>query len=115
MNIELTLAEVRAVRNTRPRDPEGTRTILPNTSPAAIFWWASPRRQEGRPLAPRLRPGRPDPHDDGQRRNPRHLAGHPGRGLPALRRARDPGIPGLPGGLAAAADARIKQHLQPQG
>ena len=34
MNIELTLAEVRAVRNTRPRDPEGTRTILPNTSPA---------------------------------------------------------------------------------
>ena len=38
MNIELTLAEVRAVRNTRPRDPEGTRTIRPNTSPAAIFW-----------------------------------------------------------------------------
>ena len=53
------------------------------------------RARDAGHLRPELRPGRPDPDDHGQRRHPRHLAGHPGRGLPALRRACDPGFPRL--------------------
>ena len=55
-----------------------------------------------RPPAPRLRPGRPDPHSHGQRRHPRDLTGRRGHGVQALRRARDPGFPGITAGVSAA-------------
>ena len=40
-------------------------------------------------------------------RNPRHLTGRPGRGLPAFRRARDPGIPSLPEALTATVSGTV--------
>jgi len=60
-----------------------------------------PPRQGRRPPALRLLTGRSDPHTYGQQRHPRHLTGRRSRGIAALRRARDPGISSIPGGLAA--------------